>query len=406
MLRVVFALPFALDSSLRFVRGALALEGVQIALVTQERPERLPEDVRAGITTMVRISDALNVDSLERGVREAGEEMGGVDRLIGILEPLQETMAVVRERLGIRGMDFGEAQNFRDKARMKEALAAADLPCAEHAKVTTTDAALSFAHEIGFPLVVKPPAGAGAKATFRVENEEELRSALRTIPPRAESPLLLEEFVQGREFSFDSVNLNGQHLFHSISCYYPTPLEVMENPWVQWCVLLPRSIDELRFASIRSAGPRALEVLGMVTGITHMEWFQRDDGSIAISEVAARPPGAQFTTLLSAAHDLDFYQAWSRLLIFEEFDVPVRKYAAGSVYLRGVGGQRVTAVRGLEEARSELDGLVFEAKLPEPGQPKAESYEGEGYILLRHPETSEVEKGLRWLLQNLQVEMA
>ena len=60
---------------------------------------------------------------------------------------------------------------------------------------------------------------------------------------------------------------------------------------------------------IRAAGHRALAALGMGTGLSHTEWFRRADGSIAISEVGARPPGAQFTTLMSYAHDVDFYRA-------------------------------------------------------------------------------------------------
>ena len=60
----------------------------------------------------------------------------------------------------------------------------------------------------------------------------------------------------------------------------------------------------------------------MFTGLSHMEWFRRGDGSIAISEVGARPPGAQFTTLLSFAHDLDFYRAWAELMVHETFTPP------------------------------------------------------------------------------------
>ena len=71
------------------------------------------------------------------------------------------------------------------------------------------------------------------------------------------------------------------------------------------------------------------------TGLTHMEWCRRRDGSIAISEVAARPPGAQFTTLMSYAHDKDMYQAWVELMVFDRFTVPERKYSAGAAYLRG-----------------------------------------------------------------------
>ena len=54
--------------------------------------------------------------------------------------------------------------------------------------------------------------------------------------------MLLEEFVRGDEHSFDSVLVDGRLVWHSISRYLPSPLDVLEHPWIQWCVLLPRDI--------------------------------------------------------------------------------------------------------------------------------------------------------------------
>jgi biotin carboxylase len=312
----------------------------------------------------------------------------------------------VRERLGIPGMDLATARNFRDKARMKDILRANGLPCARHHLATGAGEALSFAEQSGFPLVVKPPAGAGAKNTFRVDSREQLEGYLKTSPPDPRQPLLLEEFVVGREFSFDSVSLRGEHVFHSITEYYPTPLEVMQTPWIQWCVMLPRHIDGPEFGPIRDVGPRVLQALGMTTGMTHMEWFRRADGSVAVSEVAARPPGAQFTTLHSYAHDVDFYAAWARAVVHGEFDVPERKYSAGAVFLRGQGrGGKVVDLVGVEQAQRELGSIVVEAKLPRRGQPQASSYEGEGYVIVRHPETEVVRDALGKLLQTLRVQL-
>ena len=121
--------------------------------------------------------------------------------------------------------------------------------------------------------------------------------------------------------------------------------------------------------------------------------------------MAARPPGAQFTSLLSYAHDLDFYSAWGRVVTFEEFSVPERKYAAGAVYLRGQGEGRVQNIRGIEKAQEELGELVVEAKLPSVGQAPTGSYEGEGCVILRHPDTEVVDKGLRRLLELIRVEL-
>lgn len=407
MITAAFVLPYALESSLRFLDAAARLEGVRLVLVTQEPAERIPPRLRSVLAGIERVEDALDADQLTRVLERVSRSgPGRVERVIGILEPLQEVLAQVRERLGIRGMDHGEALNFRDKARMKETLARAGLPCARHAKVSSSAEALARAEDIGYPLVAKPPAGAGARATVRIERRVELEGYLRAAPPRPEAPLLLEEFVQGDEFSFDAVTLGGEHRFHSISRYYPRPLEVMEKPWLQWCVLLPRDVEGPEYAAIREAGPAALKALGMVTGLSHMEWFRRPDGTIAISEVGARPPGAQFTTLISAAHDRDFYRVWPELLIHERFEAPERRYSAGAVYLRGQGSGRVRAVHGLDRIRKELGPLVVESRLPQPGQAQASSYEGEGYVLLRHPDTDEVERGLLHLLENLRVELA
>src|SRR5262249_10183430 len=120
----------------------------------------------------------------------------------------------------------------------------------------------------------------------------------------------------------------------------------------------------------------------------------------------ARPPGAQFTTLLSVAHDLDFYRAWSELMVHETFTPPTRNWAVGAVFLRGQGGTRVNRVHGVEEAQRELGELVVQARIPRAGQPKSESYEGEGYVIVRHAETGAVKRALERVLELIRVEMA
>ncbi|HXT50493.1 MAG TPA: hypothetical protein VN811_05595, partial [Thermoanaerobaculia bacterium] len=134
--------------------------------------------------------------------------------------------------------------------------------------------------------------------------------------------------------------------------------------------------------------------------------FRRKDGSVAISEVGARPPGAQITRLISYAHDFDFYQAWARLMVFEEFTPPQRKYAAGAAFLRGQGAGRVIAVHGLEKAQAEMGHLVVESNLPKKGQPRSSSYEGEGNVIIRHPETRVVVEALKRLITAVRVEVA
>lgn len=402
----IFAAPFFMDATTRFIAGAVRLPNVNLTVISQDPAEGLPDDIRRGLAGHWRVEDALDPGQIVSAARQLEQRFGKASRLIGALEQLQVPLAIAREQLGITGLSVAAAQNFRDKARMKSVLRSAGVPCARHALVRDRAGAEAFAAEAGFPLVVKPPAGAGGKSTFRLDRSSDLDAFLQRYPPAAEHPTLYEEFVQGTEYSFDSVLIKGQPVWHSVSRYMPSPLEVLENPWIQWCVLLPRDIGDAFFDPIRDAAFRGLEALGLETGLSHMEWFRRADGRIAISEVGARPPGAQFTSLLSYAHDVDFYRAWPQLMMFDEFEPPPRRYAAGAAYIRGQGRGRVRKIIGLDDAQRRYGQIVVEAKLPREGQPPSDSYEGDGYIIVRHPDTAVVEEALQNIVKMIRVELA
>lgn len=405
MPNVAFVAPFFLPTTLRFVQAAAGLPDVELGLISQDPAEKLPADLRNRLATHVRIPDPLDPDRIREGVEAVARRLGPVSRLLGALEELQVPLGEVRDALGIPGMGAETARNFRDKSRMKDVLRAADLPCAGHALARTPEDAMAAARVLGFPLIVKPPAGSGARRTFRVESPAQLADLLATHPPSGERPSLLEEFVTGDEHSFDAVSIGGRVVWHSISHYLPSPLEVLREPWIQWCVLIPRETDSPRYEGIRAVAADVLGRLGMDTGLSHMEWFRRADGTVAVSEVGARPPGAQFTTLISWAHDFDLYEAWARLMVYGAFEPRPRPYAAGAAYLRGQGRGRVRRVAGLEAIIDDLGPLCVEARLPRPGQAPSGTYEGEGHIIVRHPETLAVKDALDRIVTRVRVEL-
>ena len=393
-------------ATLRFLRGATRLENVSLSVVSQDPFERIPADIRGRLAGHWRVDDALDPGQLVAAARKLSSRLGPPQRMIGPLEQLQVPIAVARTELGIDGLSVEAARNFRDKARMKSVLREAGVPCARHALASNAGDAMQFARKVGFPLIVKPPAGAGGKSTWRVDNASDLERLLARAEPSAAAPTLLEEFVQGTEFSFDSVMLGGKMVWHSISCYLPAPLVVLENPWIQWTVYLPRNIHGEEYDPIRSAAATGLHALGLENGLSHMEWFRLADGRIAVSEVGARPPGAQITSLLSYAHDIDFYRAWPRILVDRQFEPPPRRYAAGAVYFRGQGRGTVKAIHGLDEAQRRFGSLVVEVKLPREGQPPSDSYEGDGFAIVRHEDSAVVHDALAEIARIVRVELA
>jgi biotin carboxylase len=399
---VVFVAPFPLETTMRFARAAGLLPDVKLLAVAQELPGGDDGRIYADAVT---VRDGLDSRQLIEAADVLKRRHGPIHRVIGILEPLQVQIAEVRKALGIPGTDPDTADRFRDKARMKDTLRRHGLPCARHALIRTWADAEAFVAEVGLPIVLKPPAGMGCKATWRVKTIDELRGALVAIHASPEAPALAEEFLRGQEYSFETITVGGAVRFHSISRYYPTPLEVMETPWVQWVCILPRVIDTPDFADARELGVRTVTALGLETGFTHMEWFRRDDGSLAIGEIAARPPGANIVRMNSYAHDTDMYKAWARAVVDDAFDGPFeRQYAVGCAFLRGVGRGRVLRVTGVDKAQAMVGGVVVEAKLPPVGAPRSDSYEGDGYVIVRDPDTEIVKAAMKTVIETIQVQ--
>jgi hypothetical protein len=401
---VVFAAPFPLETTLRFARAAARLEDVALLGVVQEAPSGPDRGIFHDVVT---VSDGLSARQLVEAIEVLKRRHGAPARIVGVLEPLQVQLALARQHFGVPGTDPVTAELFRDKAKMKDRLRAAGLPVARHALLGTRAAAEAFARAVGFPMVLKPPAGMGAKATVRVRDLGELLGALEGMRASAAEPMLGEELLVGDEGSFDTVTIAGKPRVASISRYLPTPLTVLENPWIQWCCVLPRDVSGPEHDEVRRVGVAAIEALGLRDGFTHMEWFRRRDGSIVIGEIAQRPPGANITRMIGLAYDLDPYRAWARSVIDGAIDGEwQRRYAVGCAFLRGMGRGRVSAVTGVDEAQRAMGKWVVEAKLPTLGAPKSDSYEGDGYVIVRDERTDVVEKVLKHVIEHVRVHYA
>jgi biotin carboxylase len=395
---VVYVAPFPMEETLRFANALAKQENTRLFGVFQTPPQGNSSHLFHDIVT---IGHGLSAKQIEQGIRILMSKYGAIHRVIGILEQLQEPLAVVRDNLNIEGMKPTVAHRFRDKAEMKRVLTAHNIPCARFAMINTIDDAWAFVDKVGFPLVLKPPTGAGCKATYRVSHPGALISAFEEIPVR---PILAEEFLHGVEYSMETFTLNGTPRFVSFSRYYPSPLEVMQNPWIQWVVLFPKELNDPIFSQAQKVGFAAIRALGLETAMTHMEWFQRRDGSVAIGEIGARPPGAQIAQMTGLIHGFDAHKVWAKLMVHGAFDIRVQREHAGAiVFLRGKGHGRIVSIEGLAEAQKKMGALVYDVSLPKVGALRSSSYEGDGWVIIRHHNTEVVKKAAFELIQTVRV---
>lgn len=409
---VAFVAPRFLENTMRYVRAFASIPEIGVSLISEDPEEALPSEIRAKIAGHYRVRDPLDAREIERATRAFASALGPVDRLTGALEQLQIPLARVRDAVGIEGMGLETALAFRDKDRMKARLREAGVPVARSRLCHDQGDLRELLRDVGLPVVIKPQAGLGSKATHRLESWRDVEALGDLgLAPSVAAPLQVEEFVRAREHTCETVTVRGEPVWRSGTRYFPSPLEVLENPWIQYCVLLPREQDDptwARFHPINTAALRALgidETSGAAgSAITHMEWFLREDGSMLVSEVGARPPGVHIMPMMGLAHGFDVFRAWAELVALDRWSAPPRRFASGTAFFRAQGsGERVTEVRGAEEAIAEVGDALVEARLPKPGQPRADGYEGEGFAIVRAESTEDVKRALMTLIQGVQV---
>ena len=412
MPHVVFVAPRFLENTNRYVRAFAALDGVTLSVISADPESAIPAEIRPRVAAHYSVHDALDGAQLTVAARALTRHVGRIDRLTGALEQLQMPMAQARDALGIEGINTAVARNFRDKDRMKEVLRAHGVPVARSALVRSLHELALFIGHVGYPVIVKPQAGLGSRATFRVESPEDIAAlAAKGAVPTAAQPLQVEEFVRAREHTCETVTVRGVPVWRSGTRYFPTPLEVLETPWVQYCVLLPRDSTEEPWASFQPINTAALAALfgehahtAAGTALTHMEWFLREDGSALVNEVGARPPGVHIMPLMSLAHETDLVADWAGLIAFDRFVPKPRRWAAGAAFFRGQGsGSRVVSVEGIEAAVAAAGDALVEMRKPRVGQARGDGYEGEGWAIVKHASTEGVKRALRALIECVQV---
>ncbi|MEL6343284.1 MAG: ATP-grasp domain-containing protein, partial [Myxococcota bacterium] len=154
----------------------------------------------------------------------------GVERIESNWEPLVLLAARLREVLGVPGMSYNVALGFRDKQIMKERIQAAGLRVPHAVRVRAEAEARAAAERVGFPLIIKPIAGAGSADTYRCDSPAELERALRAT--RHVPEVSVEEFIDGEEFTYDTVCLRGEPMFENVAQYFPRPLTFRSEEWI------------------------------------------------------------------------------------------------------------------------------------------------------------------------------
>jgi hypothetical protein len=374
--RVLFLSPGYPSEMPYFVRG-LAEVGAEVFAVGDAPAALLPPSVRAALADYLRVRTLWDEEAVIAAVTGwLGRRT--IERVECLWEPGILLAARLREALGAPGLSLARSVPFRDKERMKQALDVAGIRTPRHRAARGARAIEEAAAAIGFPLIVKPIAGAGSADTHRVESARELERTLAVTSHLDE--VSVEEFVDGEEYTFDAISLAGVPAFHNIAWYRPRPLVARTEEWISPQVVALRDPDQPALASGIEMGRRVLKALGFDTGFTHMEWYRKADGEVVFGEIGGRPPGAHQVDQMNYSCDIDVFRGWAEAVCFGTFSERVaRLYNVANVYKRAQGEGTL---------RRHAETVVWENLLPVGARRRdwRQTLVSDGFVVLRHPD--------------------
>ena len=369
-----------------FTRG-LAQVGAHVIGVGDQAASQLAPEARHALSDYVQVESLWREDAVVDELR--GRLRGRqIDRIECLWEPGMLLAARLREAFGVPGMTVEQTVPFRDKEAMKQVLDAAGIRTPRHARARTEAEVRAAAERIGYPLIVKPIAGAGSKDTYRVGDAGELDQALAAV--RHVPEVSVEEYIDGEEFTYDTICAGGDVLFENVAWYRPKPLYMVLWPWISPQSICLRDLSPPQIQAGVQLGHAVLKALSFETGFTHMEWFLTPGGEAVFGEIGARPAGARLVHSMNFCADTDVFVGWAEAVCTGRLTQNTeRRYNAAMVFKRAQGEGRIRRIEGLEGLLARYGEHVPALDLSPLGAPKRDHRQivvGDGWISVRHPD--------------------
>ena len=367
---------------------ALATVGARVYGLSDQPAGAFSPEVRAALSDHLQVRSLWDEAAVAREVAAWRPRGGPIDRVESMWEPSMLLAARVREALGVPGMTVAETVPFRDKGRMKEVLDAAGLRTPRHVRTKTAAGCRQAAEIVGYPLIVKPIAGAGSADTFKVRDASEMEKVIPRI--RHVEEVSVEEFIEGDEYTFDTICAGGKVHYYNVAWYRPNPLIARSVEWISPQTISLRDPDASRLAPGVALGRSVLKALGFRAGYTHMEWFLTPKGEAVFGEIGARPPGARSVDIMNYSCDADLFVAWAEATTHGRISKRIeRRYNAAIVFKRAQGRGRIQRIEGLERLMAEIGEHVACVDLLPVGAPRRDWLQtlvSDGYLVVRHPD--------------------
>ncbi|MFI8995036.1 ATP-grasp domain-containing protein [Streptomyces sp. NPDC053542] len=327
----------------------------------------------------------------------AAHEAYGFTCAFSTLEPALEPVGLVNELLGFDGNPHQVSNLLRDKWAMRRHLAGAGPLSVAAAEAGGRESLVEFGRAHGFPFILKPVDAAASLGVLRVDGPGDIDAVLDRLEGLRGSSehqfanffrlerFLLEEYLDGPEYSVESLSFDGRHTVVAIT------EKRTHTEFVELGHALPARLAPGVEAEITGCVTAFLDAVGLRQGPAHTEVRLSSRGPKVI-ESHDRTGGDRISELVEAAYGIDLEARALAWLSGRGEDLPGRPRplaAAATRFLTSAPGT-VVEIHGVEAARA-LDGVLdvsVGVRVGDTVPPLQASWDRVGQILVTAADTA------------------
>jgi biotin carboxylase len=331
-----------------------------------------------------------------------------IDGVVAVGDRPVVLAARIARALDLPGHSPAAATASTNKLLARAYFAGAGLLTPWHFAVPTDADPEMVASQASYPAIVKPIGLSGSRGVIRADNRRELvaafkrvrallaRPEIRAMRMGIEGTILVEGFVEGREYAVEGLLTSGS--FRALALFdKPDPLD---GPFFEETVYLtPAALPASTEQRIVADVARACAALGLSHGPVHAECRVTPNG-VFVLEVAARPIGGLCSRVLRFGTDADI--SLEELLLRHatggSVDGVQRESAAAAVMMIPIPKAGILKrVSGIDEARrvANVEDVLITAKPDQLLEPLPEAGSYLGFIFARGPEARDAEAAVR-----------
>lgn len=365
----------------------LKAEGINVLGIGSEPYDLLDHDLRLALSEYYKVDNMDNYDQMLRACGYLSFKYGKIDRIESHNESYLKLEAKLREDFNVPGLISNNFEILRCKSQAKELLIAHKFPVAKGRLVTNIEDAKALINQINYPVCVKPENSLGGIYTYKLENDEDLKSFFTEKP---EIDFIMEEFIDAPIVTFDGlIDKYGNLISMSSMQYSIGHMETIYDN-LDSVFYIQRRVPE----DLIEIGQKILEAFNIREKFFHLEFFRLPSGKLIALDIKPRPPRGLCLDAINFAEDSDIYKQYARMIAGKELQ-PILSKPYFSCFV-GLKINPIPPKHTINEVKELYRNMVV---YNAPSPPQFAELMGEYAVILKDQDQDELKKVVNFMTE-------